>query len=322
MSDEHFAEPEAETLAFEVSEEEAGTRLDALLAARVEGVSRTALKRLIDDGDATVAGRAAKPSHKVRAGDRVEVELVAPPPLDLAPEDIPLDIVHEDEEVVVVNKPAGMVVHPAAGVRGGTLANALAFHFQRLSRHAGALRPGIVHRLDRDTSGLIVVAKSAFAHEHLAEQFRARTVFKSYVALVHGRLKEDEGRVEQPLARDPRHRTRMAVVRGGREAVTVWRVRRTYDRFTLLDVKIKTGRTHQIRVHLAWLKHPVVGDETYGMGRDRNLADARLRAALSALGRQFLHAEQLAFAHPRTGERLRFAAPLPAELQTFLDALE
>ena len=322
MSDEHLAEPETEALAFEVSEEEAGTRLDALLAARVEGVSRTALKRLIDDGDATVAGRAAKPSHKVRAGDRVEVELVAPPPLDLAPEDIPLDIVHEDEEIVVVNKTAGMVVHPAAGVRGGTLANALAFHFQRLSRHAGALRPGIVHRLDRDTSGLIVVAKSAFAHEHLAEQFRARTVFKSYVALVHGRLKEDAGRVEQPLARDPRHRTRMAVVRGGREALTVWRVRRTYDRFTLLDVKIKTGRTHQIRVHLAWLKHPVVGDETYGMGRDRNLADARLRAALSALGRQFLHAEQLAFAHPRTGERLRFAAPLPAELRTFLDALE
>ena len=322
MSDEHLAEPETEALAFEVSEEEAGTRLDALLAARVEGVSRTALKRLIDDGDATVAGRAAKPSHKVRAGDRVEVELVAPPPLDLAPEDIPLDIVHEDEEIVVVNKTAGMVVHPAAGVRGGTLANALAFHFQRLSRHAGALRPGIVHRLDRDTSGLIVVAKSAFAHEHLAEQFRARTVFKSYVALVHGRLKEDAGRVEQPLARDPRHRTRMAVVRGGREAVTAWRVRRTYERFTLLDVKIKTGRTHQIRVHLAWLKHPVVGDETYGMGRDRNLADARLRAALDALGRQFLHAEQLAFTHPRTGERLRFAAPLPAELQTFLDALE
>ena len=322
MSDEHLAEPETETLAFEVSEEEAGTRLDALLAARVEGVSRTALKRLIDEGEVLVAGRAAKPSHKVRAGDRVEVELVAPPPLDLAPADIPLDIVHEDEEIVVVNKPAGMVVHPAAGVRGGTLANALAFHFQRLSRHAGALRPGIVHRLDRDTSGLIVVAKSAFAHEHLAEQFRARTVFKSYVALVHGRLKEEAGRVEQPLARDPRHRTRMAVVRGGREAVTAWRARRTYDRFTLLDVKIKTGRTHQIRVHLAWLKHPVVGDETYGMGRDRNLADARLRAALSALGRQFLHAEQLAFAHPRTGERLRFAAPLPAELRTFLDALE
>src|SRR5215207_9889871 len=322
MSDEHFAEPETEALAFEVSEEEAGTRLDALLAARVEGVSRTALKRLIDDGEVLVAGRAAKPSHKVRAGDRVEVELAAPAPLDLAPEDIPLDIVHEDEEVVVVNKPAGMVVHPAAGVRGGTLANALAFHFQRLPRRAGALRPGIVHRLDRDTSGLIVVAKSALAHAHLAEQFRSRTVFKSYVALVHGRLKEDAGRVEQPLARDPRHRTRMAVVRGGREAVTLWRVRRTYDRFTLLDVKIKTGRTHQIRVHLAWLKHPVVGDEVYGMGRDRNLADAPLRAALSALGRQFLHAEQLAFTQPRTGDRPRFAAPLPAELQTFLDALE
>ncbi|HEX6625445.1 MAG TPA: RluA family pseudouridine synthase [Pyrinomonadaceae bacterium] len=354
MSDEHFAEPETETLAFEVSEEEAGTRLDALLAARVEGVSRTALKRLIDDGDATVAGRAAKPSHKVRAGDRVEVELVAPPPLDLAPEDIPLDIVHEDEEVVVVNKPAGMVVHPAAGVRGGTLANALAHRFAQLRiadrgsriaekqsgpsteaprpalentnpqsaiRNPQSVRPGIVHRLDRDTSGLIVVAKSAFAHEHLAEQFRARTVFKSYAALVHGRLKEDAGRVEQPLARDPRHRTRMAVVRGGREAVTVWRARRRYDRFTLLDVVIKTGRTHQIRVHLAWLKHPVVGDETYGGGRDKTIPDPAARARVAALGRQFLHAERLGFHHPATGEWLGFTAPLPPELAGFLEAL-
>ena len=334
MSDETFAEPDAETLTFAVEESEAGGRLDAFLAARVAGASRTALKRLVEDGDVLVEGKAAKPSHKLRAGDRVEVELSAPPPLDLAPEEIPLDVVYEDDELVVVNKPAGMVVHPAAGVRGGTLANALAFHFRALSPRGGAERPGLVHRLDRDTSGLLVVAKTAAAHEHLAEQFRERTVFKAYVALVHGLVEKESraaaggsgqpagGRVDQPIARDPRQRTRMAVVRGGRAALTLYRVRRWYERFTLLDVEIKTGRTHQIRVHLAWLKHPVVGDEVYGGGRDQNLPDPSARAAVRALGRQFLHAAQLGFRHPRTGEELRFEAPLPAELSEFLRKLE
>ncbi|HST51032.1 MAG TPA: RluA family pseudouridine synthase [Pyrinomonadaceae bacterium] len=317
------AEPEPESLAFEVSETDAGARLDAFLAARIEGVSRTLLKRAIDDGDVLVGGRAAKPSHKLRAGERVEVEeLPAPPVAELTPEDIPLDIVYEDGEVVVVNKPAGMVVHPAAGVRAGTLANALAFHFNQLSRRAGALRPGIVHRLDRDTSGLVVVAKTAHAHENLAEQFRARTVFKSYAALVHGILKEDKGRVEQPIGRDPRNRTRMAVVRGGRAALSLWKVRRRFNRMTLLDVEIKTGRTHQIRVHLAWMKHPVVGDEVYGMGRDKNLTDPRLRSAVAALGRQFLHAERLGFHHPRTVEWMGFNSPLPRELAELIEKLE
>src|SRR5436305_13018423 len=287
-SDEALAEPEAETLVFDVSEEDAGARLDVFLAARVASLSRTALKRAIEEGDALVDGRAAKPSHKLRAGERVEVELPAPPTAELTPEDIPVDIIHEDDDVVVVNKPAGMVVHPAAGVRSGTLANALAFHFKQLSEQAGALRPGIVHRLDRGTSGLVVVAKTARAHENLSEQFRARTVFKPSAALVHGVLKEDKGRIEQPIARDPRNRTRMAVVRGGRTALSLWKVRRRFARMTLLDVEIKTGRTHQIRVHLAWMKHPVVGDEAYGMGRDKNLTDPRLRSALAALGRQFL----------------------------------
>ena len=348
---EAFAEPEAGALAFEASEEDAGARLDAFLAARVEGVSRTALKRAIEDGDVLVGGRAAKPSHKLRAGERVEVELPAPPPTELTPEEIPLDIVYEDEEVVVVNKPAGMVVHPAAGVHSGTLANALAFRFRnadfglRIEEQGGShpspsneaiirttnphsairnppsLRPGLVHRLDRDTSGLVVVAKTARAHENLSDQFRARTVFKSYAALVHGVVKEEKGRVEQPLARDPRNRTRMAVVRGGRAALSLWRVRRRFARFTLLDVEIKTGRTHQIRVHLAWMKHPVVGDETYGGGRDKTVPDPALRAAIAALGRQFLHAERLGFRHPRTGEWLSFTAPLPRELADFLDAI-
>lgn len=319
---ETVAEPESETLTFEVDEEDAGARLDAYLAARVEGVSRTVIKHAIDDGGALVGGRTAKPSYKLRAGDRVELELPEPPLTELTLEDLPLDIIHEDDDIVVVNKAAGMVVHPAAGVSAGTLANALAFHFQNLSERGGTLRPGIVHRLDRDTSGVMVVAKSARAHEHLSEQFRARTVFKSYVALVHGVVRDDAGRVDQPVARDPRARTRMAVVSGGRAALSLWRVRRRYERFTLLDVEIKTGRTHQIRVHLAWMKHPVVGDETYGGGRDGQIADARLRAAVAALGRQFLHAEQLAFRHPQTGEQMSFSAPVPAELSALLKSLE
>ena len=364
MSDEHasvvggdgFAEPEAEALAFDVSEEDAGARLDSFLAARVASLSRTALKRAIEDGDALVDGRAAKPSHKLRAGEHVEVELPAPPTAELTPEDIPLDIVYEDDDVVVINKPAGMVVHPAAGVRTGTLANALAYRFSGLRiadcglridesnassadaersggrlqdtanpksevRNPQSIRPGIVHRLDRDTSGLVVVAKTARAHDNLSEQFRARTVFKSYLALVHGVVKEEKGKIEQPVARDPRNRTRMAVVRGGRAALSLWRVRRRFHRFTLLDVEIKTGRTHQIRVHLAWMKHPVVGDETYGGGRDKTVTDPRVRSAIAALGRQFLHAERLGFHHPRTGEWLSFTAPLPRELSDLLERI-
>jgi 23S rRNA pseudouridine1911/1915/1917 synthase len=317
-----LTEQESEALAFEVSEADAGTRLDAFLASRVENVSRTLLKRAIEDGDVLVGGRASKPSHKLRAGERVEVEEIpAPPAAELTPEDIPLDIVYEDAEVVVVNKPAGMVVHPAAGVHSGTLANALAYHFKQLSE-GGSLRPGVVHRLDRDTSGLVVVAKTAHAHENLAEQFRARTVFKSYAALVHGIVKEDKGKIEQPIARDPRNRTRMAVVRGGRAALSLWKVRKRFERFTLLDVEIKTGRTHQIRVHLAWIKHPVVGDEVYGMGRDKTVVDPKTRQAIAALGRQFLHAERLGFHHPRTGEWMSFNAPLPRELAELIEKLE
>ena len=182
-------------------------------------------------------------------------------------------------------------------------------------------RPGIVHRLDRDTSGLLVVAKTEQAHEQLADQFRARTVFKSYVALVHGQVREEKGRIEQPLARDPRNRTRMAVVRAGRPALSIYRVRQRFARFTLLDVEIKTGRTHQIRVHLAWLKHPVVGDKVYGGGRDQTITDTKLRAAVAASGRQFLHAARLGFHHPTTGEWLQFNAPLPDELTRLLEAL-
>jgi 23S rRNA pseudouridine1911/1915/1917 synthase len=313
--------PDNETLTLAVNDADAGVRLDAFLAAHIESWSRARLQRLIEAGEVLVNSKVVKAAHKVSAGDEVEVELTSPPVTNFTPEDIPLNIVFEDDYLVVVNKPAGLVVHPAAGVHSGTLANALAYHFQRLS-NAGSLRPGIVHRLDKDTSGLLVVAKTESSHEHLADQFRAREVFKSYVALVYGVVKQESGRIEQPIARDPRNRTRMAIVQGGRGALSLYKVQRSYDSFTLLDVELKTGRTHQIRVHLSWLKHPVVGDELYGGGRDNNVRDVRLRAQIRKLKRQFLHAEQLGFRHPHTSEPMHFFAPLPAELSQLLERLE
>ena len=310
-----------ELLTFQVALEDAGVRVDSYLATRIEGWSRARLQRLIEAEDVLVNGKPAKPSYKLRENDELEVELIAPASTSFVPEDIPIEIVYEDDTLVVVNKPAGLVVHPAAGIHGGTLANALAFHFQQLPDSGAGVRPGIVHRLDRDTSGLLVVAKTEAALENLSDQFRDRTVFKSYVALVHGRVKDDSGKIDQPLARDPANRTRMAVVRGGRSALSLFRVQQRFDRFTLLDVELKTGRTHQIRVHLAWLKHPVVADETYGGGRDNTIQDARLRAHVRNLGRHFLHAEKLAFTHPKTGERVEFESPLPPELAELLEVI-
>jgi len=276
---------------------------------------------LIENEDVLVNGRASKPSYKLHDTDEIEVELAESEPTSFTPEDIPLAIVYEDEALVVVNKPAGLVVHPAGGVHSGTLANALAYHFQQLPGK-DTIRPGIVHRLDRDTSGLLVVAKTKAVLEHLANQFRDRTVFKSYLALVHGQVATKSGQINQPIARDPANRTRMAVVSGGRTALSLYRVRRRYQRFTLLDVEIKTGRTHQIRVHLNWLKHPVVGDETYGAGRDNNVQDPRLRARIRNLGRQFLHAEKLGFTHPASGQPMQFTAPLPPDLSDLLAVLD
>ncbi len=314
--------PDSDALSFQVDETDADTRLDAYLAARIKGWSRARLQRLIDEGDVLVNHHTAKSSYKLHLNDEIEVELIASPAATFASENIPLEIVSEDPDLVVVNKPAGLVVHPAAGIHSGTLANALTYHFDKLSTHAGAIRPGIVHRLDKDTSGLLVVAKTEVAHEKLADQFRAREVFKSYVALVHGVVELDSGRIDQPIARDPRNRTRMAVLRAGRTALSHYRVRRRYDRFTLLDVELKTGRTHQIRVHLSWLKYPVVGDEVYGSGRDNTVQDPKLKSEIRKLGRHFLHAEQLAFRHPTTDKTVRFSAPLPGELEQLLALLE
>jgi 23S rRNA pseudouridine1911/1915/1917 synthase len=312
---------DTETATLIVDEANAGMRLDAYLAAQIDDWSRARLQRLVEAGEVLVNGNRVKPSYKVSAGEEVEVDLTPSPGSNFSPEDIPLDIIFEDDTLIVINKRAGLVVHPAAGIHSGTLANALAYHFRQLA-NANSIRPGIVHRLDKDTSGLLVVAKTESAHENLSDQFRAREVFKSYVALVHGVVKQESGRIEQPIARDPRNRTRMAIVPGGREALSLYSVRRSYRSFTLLDVELRTGRTHQIRVHLAWLKHPVVGDELYGGGRDNNVQDVQVRAQIRKLKRQFLHAEQLGFRHPQTGDQLRFTAPVPAELNTLLEQLE
>ena len=310
-----------ESLTFKIGPDDVGVRLDAFLASQIASWSRARLQRLIEAEDVLINGKPGKPSYKLRENDELEVELTTPTTTSFTPEPIPIEIVHEDETLVVVNKPAGLVVHPAAGIHSGTLANALAYHFQQLP-NASSVRPGIVHRLDRDTSGLLVVAKTEAALENLSDQFRARTVYKSYAALVHGRVNTDAGKIEQPLARDPSNRTRMAVVRGGRSALSVYRVKQRFNRFTLLDVDLKTGRTHQIRVHLAWLKHPVVGDETYGAGRDNTIQNVRLKAQIRNLDRHFLHAEKLAFTHPQTGERIKYESPLPEALSSILTRIE
>lgn len=315
------ASPDNETITLTAGADDAGVRLDAFLATHIGDWSRARLQRLIDAGDVLVNNKPAKPSYKVAANDEIEVELTPPPETTFTPENIPLEVIHEDDYLIVVNKPAGLVVHPAAGAYSGTLANALAYHFDQLSNKQ-SIRPGIVHRLDKDTSGVIVVAKTEASHQSLADQFRAREVFKSYMALVYGVVKQTTGRVEQPIARDPRNRTRMAIVAGGRGAVSLYKVRHSYDAFTLLDVELKTGRTHQIRVHLAWLKHPVVGDVVYDGGRDNGIRDVQLRARVRKLNRQFLHAERLGFRHPHSGEQVQFTAPLPVELANLLDSIE
>lgn len=308
------------------SSDDAGMRLDAYLAEHIDGWSRARLQRLIENEDILVNEKAVKPSYKVRENDEIEVDLVELQSLKFEPENIPLDIVYEDEYLAVINKPAGMVVHPGAGVQSGTLANAIAFHFaesfaEQNKEDPDNLRIGIVHRLDKDTSGLIVVAKTDEMHEQLSEQFRERLVYKSYIALVHGSPDQNMGKIDAPIGRNKHNRLRMKVATHGRSALSLWKVRKRYDKFTLLDVEIKTGRTHQIRVHMGYINHPVVGDEIYNEGRDNTVADTNARNAVRTLGRFFLHAEKLSFTHPVTKERMEFTQELPVELNQFLDLL-
>ena len=323
---------ENSNLSFQVESEDFGKRLDAFLSGKIEKQSRSRLQKLIDDGDVLVNQNQVKSSYKIRAGDEIEVELIEFPAETFESEDIPLEIIYEDDFLAVINKPAGMVVHPGAGVSSGTLANALAHHFKLRNsdlEFADAAdeqskiqniktKIGMVHRLDKDTSGLLVVAKNEEIHERLSEQFREREVFKSYVALVHGAVEGNAGTIDQPIAREKHNRTRMAIRKHGRSALSLWKMRKRFEKFTLLNVEIKTGRTHQIRVHLTSINHPVVGDETYNGGRDKTVKDTDARRAIAELNRFFLHAERLSFTHPKTSEPMDFYVPLPKELADFL----
>ena len=284
-------------------------RIDKVLTSLEPEITRSQLKNLINDGHVTVNGQAVKPKYKVQAGDKISLVKPEPQSLELTPENIPLDIVYEDDDVIVVNKPQGMVVHPAPGHPDHTLVNALLYH-SPLSTINGTFRPGIVHRIDKDTSGLLMVAKNDLAHQSLAEQLRNKTNKREYLALVYGQIKEDEGTIDAPLGRNPQDRKKQAVVKGGRHAVTHFKVMKRYDNFTLVKCILETGRTHQIRVHMKYIGHPLVGDPLYGP-----------RKVIGKNG-QFLHAALLGFKHPRTGKKMVFEAPLPENFQKMLDKLD
>ena len=287
-----------------IAETEA-SRIDAYLAANTD-LTRSKIQKLIKDGAVVLNGKACKASSAVCAGDSIRI-LVPETDGDRLPEpeNITLDVVYEDDDLAVINKPKGMVVHPAPGNPSGTLVNALLYRFQTLSGAGGEIRPGIVHRIDRMTSGLLVVAKNDFAHEALARQFAEHTAHREYLCLVHGNLKEDSGTVDAPIGRHKTDRKRMAVTEDGRRAVTHWHVLERFGTETLLDVRLETGRTHQIRVHMAYIKHPILGDEVYGSP-----------APKLGLNGQALHGYRLTFSHPRTGETMSFTAPLPDDFIT------
>lgn len=309
----------------EVSPEEAPQRLDLFLSRHCPDLSRSRLQGLIKDGTVRVNGQPARSSYQIRPADHIDLELPAPTELRVNPEAIPLNILYEDEDLLVLDKGPDMTVHPAPGSWQGTLVNALLHHCRDLSGINGVLRPGIVHRLDRNTTGLLVVAKNDMAHRQLAAQLQRRVLERRYSALVWGRPRLLQGRIEASVGRHPRDRKKMGVVAGGRAALTHYQVAESFAFLSLLDLRLETGRTHQIRVHLQHLGHPVFGDPVYG-GRApiRGLQPAqRLRAdeLLQLIARQALHARNLRFAHPRSGEWLEFSAPLPADMETLLAAV-
>jgi len=297
---------------------DAGRRLDLFVAQCVPELSRTRIQELVRDGKVRVDGQIAKASQRVAAGETIEVHVVPRPAMTAEPEDLPLDVLLVDDDFVIVNKPAGMVVHAGAGHARGTLVNALLHRLGKLSGAGGPLRPGIVHRLDRETSGAMIVARNDKAHENLAEQFRSRNVRKIYLALVHGKMPRDSGSITLPISRDPHRRTRMtARATKGRHARTDWRVIARLDRYTLVEVALHTGRTHQIRAHFAAIGHPVVGDTLYGAPRD-------LRAGtrnLPLLDRNFLHAARIGFSHPSSGAWVEVRAPLPKDLRVYFQQI-
>ena len=295
----------------EVPPEAAGSRADVFLASALSGLSRAAAQRLLDDGSVCLDGRPIRKNLRLGGGETLEVELPEARDSAVEPEQIPLDIVYEDDDVIVIDKPRGMVVHPAAGHENGTLVNALLAHCGgSLSGIGGEKRPGIVHRIDKDTSGLLIVAKNDRAHQSLSEQLKTRSLSRVYDAVVVGGLREDTGTVDAPIGRSPRDRKKMAVVPGGRPAVTHYCVQARYDGYTHVRCKLETGRTHQIRVHMAYIGHPVAGDPLYGPKNDR-----------TGLGGQCLHARELTFVHPASGETICVSCPLPPYFTAFLQKI-
>ena len=297
-----------EILTLQPNKEDAGRRVDAWMAANLEDMTRSAAARLLEEGRVTCGGKALAKNYKLTGAETLEVDLPEPEPVDVAPQDIPLDVVYEDGDVIVVNKPKGLVVHPAPGHPDGTLVNALLYHCgDSLSGIGGELRPGIVHRIDRDTSGLIIAAKNDFAHQKLAAQLQDHTLARIYHCIVTGNLREDSGTVNAPIGRHPVDRKKMAVVANGRPAVTHWTVLERFPGFTYVECRLETGRTHQIRVHMAHIGHPILGDPVYG----HNKPVPRLQG-------QCLHAVGLRFLHPRTGEMVELSCGLPEEFRTQL----
>ncbi len=303
----------SEKYTFFIDEESNGTRIDRVLSLLLAESSRSYIQKLIEKGNVTVDGQTCT-SKKYKVSSGQQVDLLMPPPenLSVEPENIPLDIVYEDEDVLVVNKPRGMVVHPAAGNYTGTLVNAVLYHCgERLSSINGVIRPGIVHRIDKDTSGLLMIAKNNMAHESLSAQLAEHSITRRYTALVYHNLTEDEGTVDAPIGRDPKNRLRMAVTSlNSKRAVTHWKVLERFGRYTLIEARLETGRTHQIRVHMAYIHHPLVGDMVYGPKKQPLTEDG-----------QMLHARVLGFVHPRTGEYMEFQRPLPPEFEAVLQKL-
>ncbi|MFZ7113371.1 MAG: RluA family pseudouridine synthase [Desulfatiglandales bacterium] len=309
---------------FQVEQKDAGLRLDVFLSSQVLQCSRSRIQELIKSGFVQVNAETSKVSHRLQIGDSVRLTLPPPDPIQLAPESVDFGLVYEDTSLIVLNKPPGLVVHPAPGHRSGTLVHGLLEHCKDLSGIGGVLRPGIVHRLDKDTSGLIVVAKNDQVHQWLSEQFAAGKIKKEYLAIVHGVPKQGEGGIDAPITRHPRRRKEMAVVSsGGKRAITFWKMIRPFgDSYALLSISPRTGRTHQIRVHLAHLGYPILGDPVYGYRRDkRDSLDPKKRGLQPRAKRQMLHAGTLGFLHPKDEEYCEFSAPLPEDMRLVLDVL-
>lgn len=286
-------------------------RIDKYIADNAEEISRSFAARLCEEGRVTVNGRTADKKHKLKGGEEIEIDIPEPETVEVVAEDIPLDIVYEDEDVIVINKPQGMCVHPAPGNESGTLVNALMYHCgESLSAINGVIRPGIVHRIDKDTSGLLVAAKNNEAHLHLSDQLKERKALRKYNALVNGNIREDSGTIDKPIARHPNDRKKMAIVHGGREAVTHFNVLERYNCYTLVECILETGRTHQIRVHMASIGHSIVGDKVYGAKKERFKLDGQL-----------LHARTIGFVHPKTGETVQFSSELPKYFEDVLKKL-